>query len=178
MGARESYGMNSKRKWILENDPTFETLPGAKEVLEIVPQNRWLCRGKDNSIVSYYRIGTAGNGTETIAATERLDAILYVMELRNMLEEIVNAVEGAASSRSHIMDFSDGALCPAWPCFPSPDSHHSPFRRPLPHRSIPTENVFRDRFHSCSTRGRGQSQCAWTRPWVCMQFLLDTLFSC
>ena len=105
----------------MENDPTFETLPGAKEVLEIIPQNRWLCRGKDNSIVSYYKMDTGEDGAQTMTATEMLDAILYVVELRNMLEEIVNAVEGAVSSRSHIMDFSNGALSPAWPSFPSPD---------------------------------------------------------
>ena len=106
--------MNRKRAFIEEHNPSFETLPDATDLYACLPQNRWLCRGKDRNgrLVDLYCFGQARNRRDMTLQTF-VDAMLYQVELRNVISDICSAFEGRTMERCHLFDFTQGSLAGA-----------------------------------------------------------------
>ncbi len=104
--------MNTKRKWCEENNPSFQTLPDATDLYTCLPQNRWLCRGKDGRSVNLYCYGKAKN-RRNLTVEQYVHSMLFQLELKNIISDICSAVEGRIMKHCHLFDFSNGSLATA-----------------------------------------------------------------
>ena len=99
--ARLEFKADEKRRRIIEEDLSFDTLPRFRELLAYQPVNNFVGRANNGRVISYYHFGGAmdiDGFRRAFSIEDYLEIAVSSKELARLLYEALSAVDGCGES--------------------------------------------------------------------------------
>ena len=99
--ARLEFKADEKRRRIIEEDLSYDTLPRFRELLTHQPINNFVGRGKDGCIVGYIHMGRdfdIDGLTGAFSIEDYLELVTICKELKSLVNDTISAINGGGES--------------------------------------------------------------------------------
>ena len=110
---RAEHKMDAKRKHIVSENLSFDTIPRSAEYQKYVPNNPFVCRAKDGQIINYYCFGAGANFDglrNAFTIEEYVDFMMFMIELNLLMVDALSAIEARDIPDVTFYDMSGGSL--------------------------------------------------------------------